>query len=187
MQYITKTITLKDGRTAIFRAPDPVRDTRAMIDCLKATAAETEFLSRTPAECDVSEEKEKAFLENTLRAENAVMIVCEVDGKLAGNCQIVFETRAKKKHRATVMIAVLQKYWGFGIGTAMFREMIALAREKGTEQLELSVVEGNDRAIALYRKMGFETVGMLPDAFRLGGGASAGEIWMRKVLSYDDP
>ncbi len=182
MQYITKTVAMKDGRSATFRAPDPARDAGAMLDYLKATAAETEFLSRTPAECDIPEENEKAFLESTLRMKNAVMIVCEVDGTLAGNCEIVFETRVKKKHRATVMIDVLQKFWGLGIGTAMFREMIDLARAHGTEQLELSVVEGNERAIALYRKMGFETVGTLPDAFRLSGSVSAGEIWMRKVL-----
>lgn len=182
MQYTAKTVMLKDGRTATFRAPDPVRDTRAMIDYLKVTAGETEFLSRTPAECDVTEEKEKAFLGNLLRAENAVMIVCEVDGVLAGNCEIVFETRAKKKHRATVMIAIRQKFWNLGIGTAMLCEMIDLARTHDTEQLELSVVEGNERAIALYRKMGFEPVGMMPDAFRLPSGVSAGEIFMRKVL-----
>ena len=73
-------------------------------------------------------------------------------------------------HRGTVMIALLQPYWGMGIGTAMFQEMIRIGRENHLMQLELDFVEGNTRAQALYEKMGFKIVAERPNAIRLRDG-----------------
>lgn len=108
------------------------------------------------------------------------MLVCEVDGKIAGNSQIVFMSSLKTRHRAAVMIGLLREYWGLGIGSALFREMEREAREHGTAQLEM--IEGNDRALALYRSAGFETMAEHPDAFRLRDGTSRAAVFMRKVL-----
>ena len=110
------------------------------------------------------------------------MIVCFVEGKLAGNCQIARKAHLKNKHRGTVAIALLREYWGLGIGTAMFEEMLEIARGWGLAQVELEVIEGNDRAMALYEKMGFETVAAIPDAIRLEDGTSLKEFTMAKKL-----
>ena len=89
----------------------------------------------------------------------------------------------KTRHRAEVAIALLKEYWGQGIGTRLFEEMIALAREKGdTLQLELDFVEGNTRARALYEKMGFRITGVHPNAIRLKDGTMLNEYSMVKQL-----
>jgi ribosomal protein S18 acetylase RimI-like enzyme len=44
---------------------------------------------------------------------------------------------------------------GQGIGTALVRVLAALAAEAGAEELELAVRLDNDRALALYRRLGF--------------------------------
>ena len=80
------------------------------------------------------------------------------------------------------MIGLLREYWGLGIGSALFREMEREAREHGTAQLELEMIEGNDRALALYRSAGFETMAEHPDAFHLRDGTSRAAVFMRKVL-----
>ncbi len=43
---------------------------------------------------------------------------------------------------------------GMGIGRKMLELLCEIAKEKGIEQLELEVVADNDRAIALYKKIG---------------------------------
>ena len=52
-----------------------------------------------------------------------MIFVCTVDGRIAGNCQISFTRRIKTRHRATLAIGILEKFWGLGIGTAMFTEL----------------------------------------------------------------
>ena len=66
----------------------------------------------------------------------------------------------------------------------MFEHMIRIAEKReGLLQLELEVIEGNDRALALYKKMGFREYGFRPDAIRLKDGRMLGEIlMMRKIL-----
>ena len=90
--------------------------------------------------------------------------------------------KRQTRHRGQVAIALLKDYWGLGIGTAMFEEMIDKARQEKLEQLELEVIEGNQRAIELYHKMGFVCTGEKPNAIRLEDGSSLKELMMVKVL-----
>ena len=57
---------------------------------------------------------------------------------------------------------------------------IALASELGYTQIELGVFENNERALQLYRKMGFSEAGRIPNAFRLRTGEQIAEIQMVK-------
>ncbi len=181
MLYAQKQITLKDGCPATIRNPRE-SDALAMIDYLKTCARETDFLLFTEEEFDITPEQEAAFLRQLNDSKTTLMLVCEVDGELAGNCQIAFQTRRKVQHRATVAIALVSRFWGLGIGTALLTQMIALARAQGVCQLELEVVEGNERAMGLYRKVGFEVFGERPDALRLADGTMRSTYLMRNVL-----
>lgn len=181
MYFPQKKIQLKDGRTAIFRAPSPA-DAADMIQYMKKTAGETDFLLRTPEEVTMTVSGEEAFLSNIVQSEFDCMIVCTVDGVLAGNCQISRHTKRKNMHRADVMIALCSKFWNLGIGTAMFEELIAIGKTWGLMQLELEVIEGNERAMGLYRKMGFETVCYVPNAIRLDDGTLLKEYRMVKSI-----
>lgn len=181
MHFPEKKIMLKDGRIAVFRTPVPA-DAAEMVEYMRKTAGETDFLLRTPEEVTMTAAQEEVFLNRIAESKFDCMIVCTVDGILAGNCQISRHNKRKNCHRADVMIALLKEYWGLGIGTAMFREMIALAENWGLMQLELEVIEGNDRAIALYEKMGFRTVAATPNAIRLMDGRMLKEFLMVKPL-----
>ena len=181
MLFDTKTITLKDGRTAILRAPE-VSDAAEMIDYLRDTAGETHFLIRTPEEVVFTMEEEAAIIGRITASPHDLMIVCEVNGVIAGNCQIARKTHIKSQHRATVAIALRQAYWGLGIGSRMFEEMIDIARGWGVMQLELEFIEGNTRGRALYEKYGFRIVGLRPNAIRLPDGTLLHEYIMVKEM-----
>mgnify|MGYP000854084679 FL=1 len=181
MEYQNKTITLKDGRTALLRAVCK-EDAIPMIAYLKACYEQTPYLMRYPDEFAVTAEQEATYLERQLVSPDVLMLVCEVEGKLAGNYQLDLNRWRKTRHRGQVAIALLKDYWGLGIGTAMFKEMIDKARQEKLEQLELEVIEGNQRAIGLYHKMGFVFTGEKPNAIRLEDGSSLKELMMVKVL-----
>lgn len=181
MIYKEKSVTLKNGQQAVFRSPT-ASDAAEMLEYLKTCAAETEFILRYPEECVETEEQEAKFLESVNESQTSMMILAVVDGKIAGNCYMAFQNRIKIRHRATVAIGIMQNYWGLGIGTAMFYEMIAIAKENGILQLELDYIEGNERAKHLYEKMGFIQVAERPDAIRLKDGSMRKEISMIKKL-----
>lgn len=175
---------LKDGRSALLRSPGD-EDIQGMLDYLYVSSGETEFILRYPEECEkYTPEGEKELFDRMNASDNEAMIVCIVDGKVAGNCEIVWKKGMKTKHRAFVAIALLKEYWNQGIGTRMFEEMIRIAESNhDIIQMELDFVEGNSRARALYEKMGFRITGVKPDAIRLKDGTLLNEYSMvRKMM-----
>ena len=181
MRYEAKTVILKDGAQALFRSPE-TEDAAAFLDFFSAVRAETDFLLSGPGDPLPTPEEERAWIENSLNAPDQMMIVCEIDGLIAGNCQIARKPNAKNRHRASLAIALRREYWGRGIGTAMFTELFAAARAQGVTQLELDYIEGNHRGRALYEKMGFVPWGELPDGIRQSDGFMRKLIFMRKIL-----
>lgn len=174
---------LKDGRTGLLRSPAPEKDAADLVQYLYDTAADTPFVLRTPQEIRYTVEGEEAFLRNVVASPDACMIVCEVDGKIAGNCQITFLRGIKTRHRCDIAIALRKAYWGNGIGTAMFAAMEGLARvRQDVTVMELEFIEGNARARGLYEKMGFRIVGMHPNAIRQEDGSIAALYLMQKQL-----
>lgn len=181
MEYQRKTVLLRDGAQATLRSPQ-AEDAAAMLSCVREIAGETEFMIRYPEECTETEIQEAAMLTRVLQSPIDLMIVCESENEIAGSCQIAFHQRLKTAHRATVAIGLRRRYWGRGIGSLLFKELIALAREKGVSQLELDYIEGNERARRMYEKLGFRQVAERPDAIRLKDGAMLKEISMIKYL-----
>lgn len=162
---------LKDGRKAVLRSPQE-RDVPGLLKYLTISAGETDFIVRSPEECGkYTPEKEAQWIEQNNASENTAVLVCEVDGKIAGNCEIRRSPSLKVRHRATIGIALLSEFWSQGIGTKMFEEMIRIAEGwEGVTQMELEFVEGNARARGLYEKMGFRIAGVHPNAIRLKDG-----------------
>ena len=188
MIFSPVTFTLKDGRSAILRSPDPQKDAADLVQYLYDTAADTPFVLRMPEEIRYTVEGEERFLQNVVDSPNDCMILCEVDGHIAGNCHLSFRTKKKVRHRCDVAIALRKVYWGLGIGTAMFEAMEALARRReGVTHMELEFIEGNSRARGLYEKMGFRITGMHPDAIRQEDGKLLALYIMQKRLEKETP
>lgn len=181
MLFEEKQIILKDGRTAIFKTPC-VCDAEKLLNYIKKSCGETEFLARYPEEWTITVEQEEAWVNRLRSSPDTLGITCYVNGEVVGNCEIGFKSGMKVSHRATVAIAVLKEYWNLGIGSAMFAELISAARERGTEIMELEFVEGNDRAKHLYEKFGFRVICEKPHAFKLKDDTYRSEIYMQKYL-----
>jgi len=83
-------------------------------------------------------------------------LVAELDGEPAG-CASVGPSTGRSRHVAWLGIFVRHKHWGKGVGSALMDEAVTLAKGLGCRKLMLGTTEGNDRAINLYKKFGFET------------------------------
>ena len=104
-----------------------------MLNYIKKSCGETEFLARYPEEWNITVEQEEAWVNRLLGSSpDTLGITCYVNGEVAGNCEISFRGGMKNSHRATVAIAILKDFWNLGIGSAMFEELIAAAQKRGT-------------------------------------------------------
>ncbi|MBQ8497767.1 MAG: GNAT family N-acetyltransferase [Clostridia bacterium] len=183
MIFNEKTITLKNGTIAVLKSPS-IGDGEKMLNYIKTACGETDFLLRYPEEWEgFSIENEEKWIKNIRNSNNNLAITCYIDGEVAGNGEISFRMGKKAGHRASLAIAILKKYWGLGIGSAIFEELLAAAdaRER-IEIVELEFIEGNDRAQALYEKFGFSIVCERPNALKLKDGRTVKEIFMQKIL-----
>ena len=183
MIYKDTAFILKDGRKALLRSPCE-DDAEEMLRFITKASGETDFLLKYPEEFSgFTLEQEKAFIRGDYDSPDAMMILCLVDVKIAGNCQIEFHTGMKERHRASAAIALLRDYWNLGIGTRMFEELFRTARARGgVRQIELDFIEGNSRARGLYEKMGFRITGVKPDAIRMRDGTFVNEYMMIRRL-----
>lgn len=174
---------LKDGRNALLRSPG-YDDIPGMIEYLYLTSKETEYLLRYPEECGkYTEDVERQVIDRANGSPNEVMLLCTVEGKIAGSCNLRWSSGIKTRHRASIGIAVVRKYWGLGIGTKMLSELIHIAEQnENLLQVELEYIEGNVRARNLYEKMGFTVTGVRPDSIRLRDGTLLNEYSMMRKL-----
>lgn len=184
MIFEAKQITLKNGLSAMLKTPE-AGDGEKMLRCITTCCGETEFLVRYPEEWEgMTVEKEEKWIQNGRDSESTLIIACYIDSDIVGNCEINFRGGIKTSHRAVVAISILKKYWGVGIGSEMFRCLIAAAEaHPGTEIIELEYMQGNERGRALYEKFGFHAVGERPNAYKLKDGSLRSEILMQKPLN----
>ena len=174
---------LKDGRNSLIRSPRE-EDIQSMLEYLYISAGETDFILRYPEECGkYTAEGEKALFDRVNQSDNEAMLVCLVEGRVVGNCQITWSKGIKTRHRASIAIALLSEFWNQGIGTRLLQELINIAEEnKNIIQIELDFIEGNNRARALYEKMGFRITGVKPNAVRLKDGTLLNEYTMIREI-----
>ena len=166
MRFEEREITLKDGRQCILK-PNSSEYAEQMLEYLKKTPDETDFLLRYPDEVKWTLEEEQKILDDFLENPYAIMMVAVVDGKVAGTAGIwPVGNKDKVKHRAEFGIGILKEYWGIGLGKALTEACIQCAKEAGYLQLELNVTASNERAIAMYKSAGFEEFGRNPLGFR---------------------
>lgn len=112
-------------------------------------------------------EEEGQFLQAQADSDKGIELVAQVDGRIVGLAGFACVGDVEKtKHRAEFGVSIDQAFWGLGIGRAMTRSCIELARAAGYAQLELDVVADNARAIALYESEGFVEYGRNPRGFR---------------------
>ena len=86
-------------------------------------------------------------------------LVAEVDGKIVGAVwvRIMNDYGHMDDETPSLAISLYKEYRGFGIGTAMMKEILALLRLHGYKKVSLSVQKSN-YAVKMYQKISFEIV-----------------------------
>lgn len=182
MRIETKEYEL-DGHKLVFRSAEK-EDAKMLLPYLKRVCGETRFLMREADECkDMTVEQEEAFILSYTDNEHACLILAELDGKHVGNASFDAAGSSRRNlHRAHIGIALYLDYTGMGIGKKLFALLLETIQKCGFESAELTVIEGNDRAIHMYESFGFTEAGRIPKANKYDDGTYADDIFMVKEL-----
>ncbi|HEU0060967.1 MAG TPA: GNAT family N-acetyltransferase [Hyphomicrobiaceae bacterium] len=109
-------------------------------------------------------------------------LVATVGGELVGNLGLTRFTRPRRAHVGEIGMAVRDDWQGKGVGTALMKAALDLADNwLGLRRLELHVHADNERALALYRKFGFETEGT-HRAYSLRDGVYVDSLSMARLI-----
>jgi ribosomal protein S18 acetylase RimI-like enzyme len=109
------------------------------------------------------------FVAHLLAGGGVQMLAVTSEEVVVGWCDIVQKQREGFRHVGTLGMGILPKYRGQGLGHRLAMDTIRAATEAGMERIELEVFASNERAIALYRKLGFVTEGIKRNARKLDG------------------
>jgi len=94
-------------------------------------------------------------------AKTDLLLVAVLDAEVVGSCGLhPVGPTLRRRHAVTLGISVAPEAQGRGVGSALMAAMCDYAdRWIGALRMELTVYTDNERAIALYRKFGFEIEG----------------------------
>ena len=128
-------------------------DAQAVLDNFNLTHEETDYLLTYPNENCFDVMRERQFQKEKSESEHEIEIVALIGNVIVGTAGIAaMGKKYKIRHRAELGVSVAKEFWGLGIGQALTAECIEYAKAAGYIQLELTVVAGNARALAIYKK-----------------------------------
>lgn len=147
----------------------------------KSLDEETQFMMLEPGERTLTIEEQTQRIKNVLFQDNQMIFVAEHENQLVGFLGAYGGNYRRNRHCAYIVIGIRQNFAGQGIGKGLFEALEKWAIGHGIHRLELTVMSHNERAIRLYRQMGFQTEGVKRDSLWVNG-KYVDEYYMAKIL-----
>jgi [ribosomal protein S18]-alanine N-acetyltransferase len=98
----------------------------------------------------------------------AIVHVADAGGRVAGWAVSLLRAHGKGKSGRLYALAVHPAWQGHGLGKRLLRRAIGELRRRGVRRVYLEVRTGNQAAIALYQRHGFEHHAALPHYYARG-------------------
>jgi len=144
--------TLRDGRSVAIRALKP-EDRSAMLSAISRVSAQSLYRRFFGAKRSFTEKETDFFVNVDFVTHVALVAVIDEGGQatIVGAGRYIIAQPGK----AEVAFAIIDEYQGLGIGTALLRNLVLIARDSGLQQLVAEVLPENVPMLALFRKCGF--------------------------------
>jgi len=147
--------TTKDGRKFMIRQPTE-EDARDIIDYSKMLFASTDQVLTTLEEYTITVQQEQTWISNFNEDPNSIILIAEMQHQLAGLLFFVGGSKKKNAHTGELGVSVHPAFQGAGIGRQLMVSLIQWAQNNpAIEKIFLNVFATNQRAIRLYRRLGF--------------------------------
>jgi RimJ/RimL family protein N-acetyltransferase len=178
----TKNFTARSGKRFAIRTAQPA-DAGAMLAYIRSVAAKTEFFVLEPDEFPATEEQERVWVQEHLDHPGKIHLLAEAEGTIIGNLGFENGPHRRVAHQGVLGIAVTEDWRGQGVGTALLEMLLQWAADNPRiEKVNLDVFATNQKAIGLYRKMGFVEAGLRPREIKRGPGQYVDVVSMHRFV-----
>jgi len=156
-------------------------DAAGLLTHTKKILETSPFMLTTPEEFQVTAERQKEWIIEQQQTGNLILVV-EDNGVIVGTLNVRREKKFRHRHIASFGISLQEAYCNQGIGTMMIHQMIDWAKANDVEKIMLNVMATNERAIHVYKKLGFKEEGRFKNQLKLEDGTYVDDVAMSLFL-----
>ena len=154
-------------------------DAESMLQIQREVIEEEDFLLTAPAEFNKAVDDQKQWIRRILQNEREKILIAEVDGEMAGWLVFQSPNRLRLNHTGSFGMMVQKEYRNMQIGRKLLEALLMWAESHlEIEKVCLGVLSTNERAIHLYRSLGFVEEGRKVDEVKIG------EQYVDDILMY---
>lgn len=166
----------------IIRTARPA-DASRTLQIQKEVVAEGVFLTTASEEFNQTVEQQRDWIEKILRNDKETMLVAETPTRIVGWVVFLSSDRIRLFHTGSLGMMIEKDFRNMGIGKLLVKDILDWAAlNPSIEKVSLGVFSTNERAIALYKKMGFIEEGRKIKEFKMGNGEYIDDVLMCKFV-----
>ncbi|MBG9856079.1 GNAT family N-acetyltransferase [Bacillus wiedmannii] len=151
-------------RSAAETDAEQLSEIRVQID------GETENMDREAGEGFIDKIGFQKIIKTDSEEMKNLFLVAEAHNQIVGFSRCEGSNLKRLSHKVEFGVCILREFWGYGIGKSLLQQSIQWADENEVQKISLQVLETNEKAIQLYKKLGFEVEGILKNDKRLSDG-----------------
>lgn len=151
-----RTVALADGTQIRFRLMAPADAYRMHAFARSLPKDDLQFLR-----VDITKMVAVLHWAQNIKAGLTVTVLAEQDGEIAGYASMHNDQVSWQRHLGELRIQVAPAFRGKGLGSALGREIFAIAPERGIEKIVAQMTPDQQQAIALVKQHGFRQEAVL--------------------------
>lgn len=167
-----KIFIAKNGQEIILRPPE-TGDIDELLRYVNVLSQEDTFITMSGEIMTREQEEEnlKSWLQEMVEG-NRIHLLAFAGVQLVGVAEIkrITKSRTRSLHVGEVAISIAKDWRGLGIGKNMLKKLIDDSRRSlDLKLLKMTAFATNQRAITLYKQLGFRIAGEIPAAIKYKG------------------
>ncbi|MEC5239927.1 GNAT family N-acetyltransferase [Bacillus mycoides] len=151
-------------RSAVQTDAEQLSEIRVQID------GETENMDREAGEGFIDKIGFQKIVKTDSEGMKNLFLVAEVHNRIVGFSRCEGSNLKRLSHKVEFGVCILREFWGYGMGKSLLQQSIQWADENEVKKISLQVLETNEKAIQLYKKLGLEVEGILKNDKKLSDG-----------------
>ncbi|EOO19295.1 MULTISPECIES: GNAT family N-acetyltransferase [Bacillus] len=151
-------------RSAVQTDAEQLSEIRVQID------GETENMDREAREGFIDKIGFQKIIKTDSEEMKNLFLVVEVHNRIVGFSRCEGSNLKRLSHKVEFGVCILREFWGYGMGKSLLQQSIQWADENEVKKISLQVLETNEKAIQLYKKLGLEVEGILKNDKKLSDG-----------------